>query len=237
MNENLKMNHSLIITIVKKGLAKKLCQAAIEAGAEGETTILARQATSKKLKKFIGLSINEEKEVILTVVKEKDENKIFDTIIEECRHCGLKDTIVLIIDIKKVDGIVHLFKEGSKEMFNKSYEMELNNKYDLIVTIVERGRAQLVGEAVKKNGGYETVIIGARGAGIHEKAKLFGFTIEPEKEIILSLVLKKKTEQVLNNIIEKAELHKSGKGLSFVLDVKKVANLKDGIEKPRNKDE
>ena len=102
---------------------------------------------------------------------------------------------------------------------------ECKVKFDLIITIVNKGRSHLVVEASKNAGAEGGTILGGRGTGIHEKAKLFGITIEPEKDIILTLVPRDDVDKVLNTIIEEAELNKPGKGITFVLEVKRVAGI------------
>ena len=104
--------------------------------------------------------------------------------------------------------------------------------YDLIVTIVNKGRAEKVMEAAKKAGAEGGTIMHGRGSGIHEKAKLFGIVIEPEKEIVLTLVPSDISQDVLENILKEAELHKPNKGIAFVLPVSKVAGINhDHIKK------
>ena len=102
---------------------------------------------------------------------------------------------------------------------------ECKTKFDLIVSIVNKGRCKLVVEASKSVGAEGGTVINARGTGIHEQAKLFGVTIEPEKEIVLTLVPRNNTDKILNEIIEHAELNKPGRGIAFVLEVKRVAGI------------
>lgn len=104
--------------------------------------------------------------------------------------------------------------------------------YDLIVTIVNKGRAEKVMEAAKKAGAEGGTVMHGRGSGIHEKAKLFGIIIEPEKEIILTLVPSAISQEVLENILKEADLNKPNKGIAFVLSVDKVAGINhDHIKK------
>lgn len=97
--------------------------------------------------------------------------------------------------------------------------------YDLIVTIVNKGRAEKVMEAAKKAGAEGGTILHGRGSGVHEKAKLFGIIIEPEKEIILTLVPSDISQTVLDNILKEVDLNKPNKGIAFVLSVDKVAGI------------
>ncbi|MBS4030110.1 MAG: P-II family nitrogen regulator [Clostridiales bacterium] len=103
--------------------------------------------------------------------------------------------------------------------------MESKFQYDLIVTIVNKNQADLVVEASKQAGAEGGTILFGRGTGIHEQAKLFGITIEPEKELILTLIKKELTETVLESIVAKADLNKPGKGIAFILDVEKVVGI------------
>ncbi len=69
-----------------------------------------------------------------------------------------------------------------------------------------------------------------RGVGVHEQKKLFGLAIEPEKEIILTLIHKDKTNDVLKAIVDAGQLQKPGMGVGFVLDVDKVVGIVELLE-------
>jgi len=99
------------------------------------------------------------------------------------------------------------------------------SEHDLIVTIVEKGKAEDVIEFSKKGGAEGGTILGGRGAGIHETTKILGILIEPEKEVVLTLIRKEKTEAVLNEINKGMELEKPGHGIAFVVDVPRVVGI------------
>ncbi|MGA8942428.1 MAG: P-II family nitrogen regulator [Thermoactinomyces sp.] len=105
-----------------------------------------------------------------------------------------------------------------------------NIDYDLIVTIVNKGFSEEVVQASKKAGAEGGTILFGRGTGIHEKAKLFNIVIEPEKEIILTLIDRKKTMQVLEAITQSIQLDKPGKGIAFVLEVKQTAGINHALD-------
>jgi len=100
-----------------------------------------------------------------------------------------------------------------------------NIKYDLIITIVNKGYALDVINASKNAGAEGGTIINGRGSGIHETAKIFGIPIEPEKEIILILLDKNITNKVLESITKEAKLDTPGKGIAFVIDVEQVVGI------------
>lgn len=108
--------------------------------------------------------------------------------------------------------------------------MEQDLKFELIVTIVNKGHCGVVMDASSEAGAEGGTIIRGRGSGIHEKAKLFSFTIEPEKEIVFTLVPKQITENVLEAIVKAAKLNEPGNGIAFVLDVEKTAGINHPVD-------
>jgi len=98
-------------------------------------------------------------------------------------------------------------------------------KHNLIVTIVKKGCCECIIEASKKAGAEGATIIPARGAGIHEQKKLLNIPIEPEKEVILTIIQAHKTEAVMEAIINAGKLNKPGTGVAFVVELKEVAGI------------
>ena len=103
--------------------------------------------------------------------------------------------------------------------------METNIKHDLIVTIVKKGCCENVIRASREAGAEGATIIPARGTGIHETKKLLGIPIEPEKEIIFTIIKEEKTERVLKAIIEAGRLCEPATGIAFVVELKKVVGI------------
>ena len=94
-------------------------------------------------------------------------------------------------------------------------------KFDLIITVVNRGYATDVIQTSRKAGAGGGTIIYGRGSGLHEDKKIFGIPIEPEKEIILTIVELVYTFIVLEAINSVLYLDDPTNGIAFVLDVYK----------------
>lgn len=103
--------------------------------------------------------------------------------------------------------------------------MELDIPFDLIVTIVNKGGSDVIIQASKSAGAEGGTIIPGRGTGIREKKMLWGIPIEPEKDIVLTIVPQEKTQAILKAIVEQANLNTPGAGITFVLELKKVAGI------------
>lgn len=104
------------------------------------------------------------------------------------------------------------------------------NYHDLIVVIVKKGLSEKVLDSAKKAGAEGGTIIFGRGTGIHEKAKLLGIPIEPEKEIIIIVIDKRKTKKVLDSIVSSVNLNKPGVGITFVIELSKVLGICHGLD-------
>ena len=101
----------------------------------------------------------------------------------------------------------------------------MSEKYELIMTIVHKGYAEVVVSASRKAGAGGGTVMNGRGQGIHEKAKLFGIRIEPEKDIVLTLSESDKTEMIIDAISDAVKLDEPGNGIAFVLPVLKTAGI------------
>ncbi|GAV26334.1 PII family protein [Carboxydothermus islandicus] len=218
----------LIIAIVNYGVARKVVKASKESGADGATTIMGKGIGIHERMTFFGIPVEAEKEIIFTLIREEELDTVFQTIISSAQLNKPGQGIALIIDVQEVAGICHMCipAETKKKSFGR-IEMENNGEilYDLIITIVNKGDAEKVVESSKRAGAEGGTIISGRGTGIHEHAKLFGITIEPEKEIVLTLIERQKTKRVLEAIVNETDLNKPGKGIAFVLAVEKVAGI------------
>ncbi len=95
----------------------------------------------------------------------------------------------------------------------------------LIVTIVRKGWGSTALEASVAAGARGGTVLGGRGAGINEKEKIFGLSIEPEKEIVLTLVPSGRVDAILEAIVQAVELNDVGRGIAFVLPVEKVVGV------------
>jgi nitrogen regulatory protein PII len=98
-------------------------------------------------------------------------------------------------------------------------------KASLIITIVRRGWGEKVIEASMKAGAEGGTLLMGRGVGVHEHQKILGIPIEPEKEIVLSVVYPDQREAILQEIVQGCELEKPGAGLAFVVPVERVVGV------------
>lgn len=76
----------LIITIVNQGYSDQVMDAAKEVGATGGTVVHARGLGTQEATKFLGISVQEDKELILIIAKKENKKSIMENI---CKTNGL----------------------------------------------------------------------------------------------------------------------------------------------------
>lgn len=101
----------------------------------------------------------------------------------------------------------------------------------LVVTIVRKGWGDKVLEASMKAGAEGGTIMMGRGVGVHEQKKILGIPIEPEKEIVFSMIYSNNTESILQGICRECELEKPGMGIAFVIPVEKIVGVSHPLKK------
>ena len=80
----------------------------------------------------------------------------------------------------------------------------------LIVSIVRRGWGSTVLAASVKAGARGGTVLFGRGAGINEQERIFGVSIEPEKEIVLTVAWSDLVDTILREIVKAADYSIAG---------------------------
>ncbi|GAA0493526.1 P-II family nitrogen regulator [Salinibacillus aidingensis] len=226
----LNKGQKVIVTIVKKDRAKRIVQAAKNAGAQGGTTLLGNGIKMNEKRRVLGIPVERERAIILTLVPDDIYESVLTAITESVNLNQPKQGIGFVIDTKNVAGVCHMLgfeaeKGASEEEGVRDMSEDQKVLYDLIVTIVNKGDSDEVVEASKSAGAEGGTIINGRGTGIHEKAKLFNILIEPEKEVVLTLISRDKTQDVLEAIEVEGKLNQPGKGIAFVMEVERTVGI------------
>lgn len=98
-------------------------------------------------------------------------------------------------------------------------------KYDLIITIVNKGLSGAVIEAAQNAGAKGATVLKGHGSGMQNVVMLFEVAIEPEKDIVLCAVPEDISEDVMTCISKNAALEKKGAGISFIVPIKNFVGI------------
>lgn len=106
-----------------------------------------------------------------------------------------------------------------------------NKNFELIISIVDRGYSDLVVDAARNAGASGGTIIHGRGTSVQNDESILGISIQPEKEIIMTLTNSESKKQIMEAICENADLDEDGKGICFTMPVNQVRGLNGSKKK------
>lgn len=98
-------DYELLVAIANQGYIDTVMDAARSAKAGGGTVIHAKGTGMELAKKYLGVSLVEEKEVILIVTKSREKNQIMKAIMEQAGLDSKERTIVFSMPVTSVAGI------------------------------------------------------------------------------------------------------------------------------------
>jgi nitrogen regulatory protein PII len=215
-------NYILTLAVVNPGIGSKVLTEAKNIGVSGGTIFLGKGTIKNRFLEFLGFD-EEKKEIVLMGSDDKYENQIHETLTDKFHMDKPNHGIVITIPIKNIIGkITRTESETVDELkTGGNHTME----YEAVFTIVDRGLGHEVVDAANSAGARGATIINARGSGIHEDSKFFSMNIEPEKEIVMIIIRKEKSDDVIRTIRATMKIDEPGKGVMFVMDVSKTSGL------------
>ena len=101
----LKFEHELIMAVINEGHTDPVMDAARSAGAAGGTVLHAKGTGGKLSEKFLGVSLADEKEVVLIVSKSAEKAAIMRAISERCGVDTPAGAISFSLPISSVVGL------------------------------------------------------------------------------------------------------------------------------------
>jgi nitrogen regulatory protein PII len=103
---------SLIVTIVGKGWGDTVLEASMKAGAEGGTILLGRGVGVHEKREILGICIEPEREVVLSVTYPDKKEAILQEIVRAAELEKPGAGIAFVVPVEKVVGVVHRFHEN-----------------------------------------------------------------------------------------------------------------------------
>ncbi len=101
----------------------------------------------------------------------------------------------------------------------------MKHEHEVIFCIVNSGFSEAVMDSAKEFGARGGTVIRARGTANSEAEKLFGITIQPEKEIVMILVPTNIKNDILHALYRDVGLKTPGQGIAFSMPVDNVVGL------------
>lgn len=218
-SSSLKCGLELICIIVNNGLGSKVVHRAKACGIRGGTVFLGKGTVKNPVLDFLELN-DVRKEIVWLVSSIAEAECAMKKLNREFEFEKPNQGIAFTISVTKIAGTRGYGFEG---MTGERGEGE--TMYTAITVIVDKGKAEEVIEAAEKAGSTGGTIINARGSGVHETSRIFLMDIEPEKEIVLLISKKEKTDEIIAFIMGKLKMEEPGNGIIFTQEINEVYGL------------
>ncbi|MFA5235990.1 MAG: P-II family nitrogen regulator [Bacilli bacterium] len=221
MSIAIKSPWKLLVVIVNPGLSSRVIRIGRRVGIKGGTIMLGHGTKSAPILQFLELA-DFRKEIVVMVVESQDiVDQALDKLTDELHLNRPNHGIAFYLNVAQFLGSQHY-------EYIHAYESEdpcMNHQ--AIFIIVDKGKGAKAMKVATEAGAQGGTIINARGSGIHETMTFFQMAIEPEKEIVLIVSLRERTEAIVTAVKENLEIEKPGNGIIFVQDVCGTVGLKE----------
>ncbi|MBQ7835552.1 MAG: hypothetical protein IJ385_07180 [Ruminiclostridium sp.] len=171
---------------------------------------------------YLGLGENK-KITAVSFIADSKVMHLYDTFNKRLSLTEAGRGIAFTMPLTGASGTAFALNETKPELEGKT---EMNDaKYELIITIVNRGGFEAVKEAAKAAGARGGTLLHGLGLGGEEAAKFLGISIQPEKDVVLIVVPKEDREKVMQNILDTAGILTENRGICFSLPVDSALGL------------
>ena len=220
------MKTKLLVTIIDRDLEDKFIKMYQKKKIAYNLVFYGKGTIRSESLEYFGLD-DVKKAVILSVLPVGLEKKILMDLHQKMKIYEPGKGIVCAIPIRGASRYFSTIYENAEA--GEGIRMKMDEKYQLVVTIVEEGYAELAMGAAKKVGATGGTLIQGKGMGSKEAIKFLGLTIEPEKDVVLILIDKEKQKDLMKEIAKSAGLSTKGRGICFSLPVDDVVGLSENI--------
>lgn len=98
-------------------------------------------------------------------------------------------------------------------------------KFSVLVAILAEELEEQAIDVARRSGAGGVTILGAKGIGAKEKKTFFGLTVEGSQSVLVFVLEKKLSVQVLKNLSLELSLQTSSRGVVFTLPLEHIAGI------------
>ncbi|MDO4369293.1 MAG: P-II family nitrogen regulator [bacterium] len=192
----------------------------------------AKGTASDSLLEYFGLE-DVKKYIYFSLINSNMKGEILNTIDKELNLKSHGNGICFVVPLSSsTKYILDNLKEKDmiKDKNNKvDINKDKNNKeHHLVIAITNEGYSDNVMNAAKKSGAFGGTLIKGRSLLKNDKKKEFlGFSIEPEKDIVLIVTTNKDKKNIMDSIVKDTGLKTKGNGIIFSLPISDAIGLFD----------
>ena len=213
------INISLLFIITDEGHDKKVKSILNSFGIKVKTVSNANGTASPSVLDYFGL-IERKKAVFMAIIPNYLSKDILNKLNNHFKFDDVGTGVSFTVPISRSNKYLSdVFKNNAPESEEKHMEQENSIKYHLVITIVSEGYLEQVMTAAKRAGSSGGTALKGRGLSDSRPAKILGFNIEPEKDIVLNIVTDRDKKRVMEEITKEVGIKTRGKGVCISVPV------------------
>ena len=215
----------LIVTITRRGEGSKMVDYYKRNKLHYDFICLGMGTATSEILDYLGLE-ETEKDVVLTMAPKSKIPSVLKGITNHFQLDKPGKGIVFTIPLSSVSARVpQILCKPENLVENEETVMENDKKFELILTILNRGNVDIVMDAAKSAGATGGTLLHARRVGFEDVENIFGFTIQPEKDILAILAESGNKNAIMKQITEDAGINTESRALVLALPVDEIMGL------------
>lgn len=228
MNQlNEQINLDMLMFIVNhndKNDSNRILELAADKGLHGGTIMLGEGRERSNLLKTLGID-STRRDLVMMIAPTDMAQKGFKYITQKSKLEQKKAGVALRFPLNRTTGISKDTIDSDK--LNKDYQDETSQEitYRLLINISDVGKGEDVLDIIQNSGGLGGTIFHGRGAASDQIERVFNMEIEPEKDVVMSIVPLEKSDTIINNVTEKFEINNKNSGILFAVDLAEATGL------------
>ena len=196
-------------------------------------TSLGKGTASSEVLDLLGIGSGE-KAVITCLEQEVGVPLLMKEVRKKLQNYGPGAGIAFSVPLSAINNpILLIFKQSilknekitAEDIKNEGENMADNYTHDLIISIINQGFSDELMNTAREAGATGGTIIHSRGTAHRGAVKVFGVSVQDEKELILILTDRKKKEPIMRSLCEAHGLNSKAQGIIFSIPVDNVMGL------------
>ncbi|MCL1958161.1 MAG: hypothetical protein FWF68_01020 [Spirochaetes bacterium] len=196
-------------------------------------TSLGKGTASSEILDLLGIG-SSEKAVITCLEQEIGVPLLINEVRKKLKNYGPGAGIAFSVPLSAInDPILFVFKQSilknekitADDIKSKGENMADKYSHDLIISIINQGFSDELMNTAREAGAAGGTIIHSRGTAHRGAVKVFGVSVQEEKELILILTSRKNKETIMRSICENHGLNSKAQGIIFSVPADNVTGL------------
>jgi len=224
---NGQINMDMLMFIINqdgKNNNKEILKLAADKGIHGGTVMLGEGRAQGKLLRLLGID-SLRREIVILIAPTDMAKAAFEYISQEATFGNKESDVGFRLPLSRTTGI----SKGTidTEKFDQDYENEPVTEitHQLIINVGDVDRGEVVLDTIEEQGGLYGTIVHGRGAASHEIEHVFNMDIEPEKDVLLTIVPTGQADTIMDKVSEEFDIDDENKGILFAANLAETVGL------------